>query len=72
MSTTDDHDLPMEEYRRAGLEITRGNPEVYKSDAPPRRPDHFDAPGGIGDPELKGSRSRSRERMLALYRGDWI
>ena len=24
-------DLPMEEYRRAGLEITRGNPEVYKS-----------------------------------------
>jgi ketosteroid isomerase-like protein len=27
----DDHDLPMEEYRRAGLEITRGNPEVYKS-----------------------------------------
>jgi ketosteroid isomerase-like protein len=28
---TDDHDLPMEEYRRAGLEITRGNPDVYKS-----------------------------------------
>ena len=28
---TDDHDLPMKEYRRAGLEITRGNPEVYKS-----------------------------------------
>ena len=28
---TDDHDLPMEEYRRAGLEITRGNPEAYKS-----------------------------------------
>jgi hypothetical protein len=28
---TDDHDLPMNEYRRAGLEITRGNPEVYKS-----------------------------------------
>jgi hypothetical protein len=28
---TDDHDLPMREYRRAGLEITRGNPEVYKS-----------------------------------------
>lgn len=26
-----DDDLPMEEYRRAGLEITRGNPEVYKS-----------------------------------------
>ena len=25
------HDLPMEEYRRGGLEITRGNPEVYKS-----------------------------------------
>jgi ketosteroid isomerase-like protein len=24
-------DLPMEEYRRAGLEITRGNPDVYKS-----------------------------------------
>ena len=28
---TDDHELPMEEYRRAGLEITRGNPAVYKS-----------------------------------------
>jgi ketosteroid isomerase-like protein len=28
---TDNHDLPMEEYRRAGLEITRGNPDVYKS-----------------------------------------
>jgi len=28
---TDDHDLPLTEYRRAGLEITRGNPEVYKS-----------------------------------------
>jgi ketosteroid isomerase-like protein len=27
---TDDHELPMEEYRRAGLEITRGNPDVYK------------------------------------------
>jgi ketosteroid isomerase-like protein len=24
-------DLPLEEYRRAGLEITKGNPEVYKS-----------------------------------------
>jgi ketosteroid isomerase-like protein len=28
---SDDHELPMTEYRRAGLEITRGNPEVYKS-----------------------------------------
>ena len=28
---TDDHDLPVDENRRAGLEITRGNPEVYKS-----------------------------------------
>jgi ketosteroid isomerase-like protein len=28
---TDEHDLPLEEYRRAGHEITRGNPEVYKS-----------------------------------------
>ena len=28
---TDGDDLPMREYRRAGLEITRGNPEVYKS-----------------------------------------
>jgi ketosteroid isomerase-like protein len=25
-----DHDLPIEEYHRAGLEITNGNPEVYK------------------------------------------
>src|SRR3712207_994747 len=24
-------DLPMEEYRRAGLEITRGKPDLYKS-----------------------------------------
>src|SRR3954447_15100240 len=28
---SDDQDLLMKEYRRAGLEITRGNPEVYKS-----------------------------------------
>ena len=28
---TNDYDLPMEEYRRAGLEITKGNPDVYKS-----------------------------------------
>ena len=26
-----DRELPMKEYRRAGLEMTRGNPEVYKS-----------------------------------------
>jgi ketosteroid isomerase-like protein len=26
-----EQDLPMEEYRRAALEITRGNPDVYKS-----------------------------------------
>lgn len=26
-----DDDLPMDEYRRAGLEITRGNPLVYKA-----------------------------------------
>ncbi len=25
------HDLPVDEYRRAGLEITNGNPEVYKT-----------------------------------------
>jgi ketosteroid isomerase-like protein len=27
---SDVHDLPMDEYHRAGLEITRGNPDVYK------------------------------------------
>jgi hypothetical protein len=27
---SDQDDLPMEEYHRAGLEITRGNPDVYK------------------------------------------
>jgi len=26
-----EHDLPLEEYHRAGTEITNGNPEVYKS-----------------------------------------
>jgi ketosteroid isomerase-like protein len=26
-----EHDLPVDEYRRAGLEITNGNPEVYKA-----------------------------------------
>jgi ketosteroid isomerase-like protein len=26
-----EHDLPLEEYHRAGLEITNGNPDVYKS-----------------------------------------
>ncbi|MDQ4027229.1 MAG: nuclear transport factor 2 family protein [Actinomycetota bacterium] len=25
-----EHDLPLEEYHRAGVEITNGNPEVYK------------------------------------------
>ena len=28
---TNADDLPLEEYRRAGLEITKGNPDVYKS-----------------------------------------
>ena len=27
---TEGHDLPLDEYHRAGLEITNGNPEVYK------------------------------------------
>ena len=26
-----EHDLPLEEYHRAGLEITNGNPDVYKT-----------------------------------------
>jgi len=26
-----EHDLPIDEYHRAGLEITNGNPEVYKA-----------------------------------------
>jgi ketosteroid isomerase-like protein len=26
-----EHDLPLEEYHRAGREITNGNPDVYKS-----------------------------------------
>lgn len=26
-----EHDLPLAEYHRAGVEITNGNPEVYKS-----------------------------------------
>jgi ketosteroid isomerase-like protein len=25
-----EHDLPLDEYHRAGLEITNGNPDVYK------------------------------------------
>jgi ketosteroid isomerase-like protein len=28
---TPEHDLPLAEYHRAGLEITNGNPEVYKA-----------------------------------------
>lgn len=28
---TSDQGLPLEEYHRAGLEITNGNPEVYKA-----------------------------------------
>ena len=28
---SDRDDLPMEEYHRAGLEIFRGNPDVYKA-----------------------------------------
>ena len=26
-----EHDLPLDEYHRAGVEITNGNPEIYKS-----------------------------------------
>jgi ketosteroid isomerase-like protein len=26
-----EHDLPLDEYHRAGLEITNGNPDVYKA-----------------------------------------
>jgi ketosteroid isomerase-like protein len=26
-----EHDLPLDEYHRAGLEITNGNPDIYKS-----------------------------------------
>ena len=26
-----EHDLPLDEYHRAGIEITNGNPDVYKS-----------------------------------------
>jgi ketosteroid isomerase-like protein len=26
-----EHDLPLDEYHRAGVEITNGNPDVYKS-----------------------------------------
>jgi ketosteroid isomerase-like protein len=28
---TAEHDLPLDEYHRAGVEITNGNPDVYKS-----------------------------------------
>jgi ketosteroid isomerase-like protein len=28
---TAEHDLPLEDYHRAGLEMTNGNPEVYKT-----------------------------------------
>ena len=27
---TEQHELPLDEYHRAGREITNGNPEVYK------------------------------------------
>jgi ketosteroid isomerase-like protein len=31
VAVAQEHDLPLEEYHRAGLEITNGNPEIYKA-----------------------------------------
>ncbi len=30
LKVAQEHELPLEEYHRAGLEITNGNPDVYK------------------------------------------
>jgi ketosteroid isomerase-like protein len=60
---TDDHDLPMAEYRRAGLEITRGNPDVYKSLWSCR--DDVTLANPFGPPVLAGRRYRARLDLAA-------
>jgi ketosteroid isomerase-like protein len=62
-----EHDLPLEEYHRAGLEITNGNPEVYKTLYSRRDDVTLANPFG---PPVRGWRavSETLERAAANYR----
>jgi ketosteroid isomerase-like protein len=61
------HDLPLEEYHRAGLEITNGNPEVYK--ALYSRSDDVTLANPFGPPALGWSAvSATLDRAAKNYR----
>jgi ketosteroid isomerase-like protein len=61
------HDLPLEEYHRAGLEITNGNPEVYK--ALYSRSDDVTLANPFGPPVLGWSEvSATLDRAAKNYR----
>ena len=61
------HDLPLEEYHRAGLEITNGNPEVYK--ALYSRSDDVTLANPFGPPALGWSEvSATLDRAAKNYR----
>jgi hypothetical protein len=55
---THEHDLPLAEYHRAGVEITNGNPDVYKSlySAGTMRPSRIRS----GLPPVAGAECRAR------------
>jgi ketosteroid isomerase-like protein len=61
------HDLPLEEYHRAGREITNGNPDVYKS--PYSRRDDVTLANPFGPPARGWSEvSATLDRAAANYR----
>jgi ketosteroid isomerase-like protein len=62
-----EHDLPLEEYHRAGLEITNGNPAVYK--ALYSRRDDVTLANPFGPPARGWSDvSKTLDRAAANYR----
>jgi ketosteroid isomerase-like protein len=62
-----EHDLPLEEYRRAGHEITNGNPEVYKRLY--SRRDDVTLANPFGPPVRGWSEvSATLDRAAAIYR----
>ena len=63
----DEHDLPLEEYHRAGREITNGNPEVYKTLY--SRSDDVTLANPFGPPALgRSDVSKTLDGAAAKYR----
>ena len=71
MSQVHESDLPLEEYHRAGLEITNGNPDVYK--ALYSRRDDVTVANPFGPPARGWSDvSATFERAAKVYRNGEI